>query len=285
MKMRGFLFGMAALLSLGALVGCDPQKEKAQAEEIQRLNTIVLNYEKENRDLMKQVEAAEVRLKQIEIAMKGKDRQIEALQRGMKDLRRNIRLSDKAQEQLRQLAKTFGGRLIGNRLELPGDFFFGSGEFELREEARRAIQKVAEILMKAEGEKVTLLIVGYTDTDPVKHSRSKGIRDNRHLSVMRALAVLNDMKKAGYPENLMYPTGWGELYPMDASGSKEGKAVNRRVDILIDPVASGLFGISEITGVEAAPGSEAKPVDAGKSAEPAGEEEPVGKEETGPVTD
>jgi len=261
MRIRTGGMWVAAALALATLGGCSSAREKAQAEEIQRLNTIVLNYEKENRDLMKQVEAAELRMKQIEVAMGGKDKVIAALRSGMDTLRRNIRLSDKVQEQLRRLAETFGGRLVGNRLELPGDFFFGSGEFELREESRVALRKLAKILLDAEGDKVTLMMVGYTDADPVRHSKGRGIRDNRHLSLMRSLSVLNEMKKSGYPETLMYPTGWGELYPMDNSGSSHGKAINRRVDILIDPAASGLFGFTEISGVEPAGGAAVTPAD------------------------
>jgi chemotaxis protein MotB len=282
MNARWLLSGLAAGLALVTLAGCNPTKEKAQAEEVQRLNTIVLNYEKENRDLMTQVEAAEVKLKQAEIALSGKNQQIKALQNGMTTLRRNVRLSDKVQEQLRRLAETFGGRLIGNRLELPGDFFFGSGEFDLREESRAALRKLTKILLDAEGDKVTLLIVGHTDSDPVRHAKSKGIHDNRHLSVMRSLAVLNELQKDGYPEKLMYPTGWGELYPIDSGGSKHGKAVNRRVDILIDPAASGLFGFTEITDVGPAAGPAGEKEKGAAPAEGAIEAAPAGKEE-GPI--
>ena len=272
--MRGRWLAAGALL-LAILTGCDTPKVKALSEENQRLNTIVLNYEKENRDLMNQVEEMEARLKKLEIAMAGKDRQMAALRSGMDRLRRNARLSDKVQEQLRRLAETFGGRLVGNRLELPGDFFFGSGEFDLREEAKQSLRKLARILMEVEGEKLTLLIVGHTDSDPVRHSRAKGIRDNRHLSVMRALSVLNELKHNGYPERLMYPTGWGELFPLDTGTTMEAKAVNRRVDILIDPAASGLFGVSEIVGVEAAAVEEAP---SAVSVEENGAEGPVIKE-------
>jgi chemotaxis protein MotB len=93
------------------------------------------------------------------------------------------------------------------------------------------------------------MITGHTDSDPVKHSRKKGIEDNRHLSVMRALNVLEEMKKHGYPGELLYPTGWGELRPVSSNDSKQGKARNRRVEIYIDPAASGFFSNVAITDV------------------------------------
>jgi len=88
-----------------------------------------------------------------------------------------------------------------------------------------------------------------------------------NFSILNGIkSVLNELKKHGYPERLMYPTGWGEIYQLDTSGSSQGKAVNRRVDILIDPAASGLFTISAITEVaptaEPAPGEGAGPVTA-----------------------
>ena len=65
--------------------------------------------------------------------------------------------------------------------------------------------------------------------------------------LVAGLAVLGGLAKAGYPQELMYPTGWGDILPVSTNNSEAGKANNRRVEILIDPAASGIFGNVAIT--------------------------------------
>ncbi|MCC8189081.1 MAG: OmpA family protein, partial [Planctomycetes bacterium] len=161
-------------------------------------------------------------------------------------------MSDKVAQQLSALAEQFGGAVIGNRVELPGDFFFDSGKYDLNPNARSAIRRMSEILA---GENLFLMVVGYTDNDPVRNPalRSKGINDNLHLSLLRAKSVVDDLRKSGYPPMLMYPTGWGEMRPLVPNTDAASKKLNRRVDILIDPAASNIFGMSTITGIEPVP--------------------------------
>ncbi len=258
-----------AALTLSALTGCE--QVRTQKEELARLKTIVAKTQEENRALMEQVERLESERVALQAQLAAKDRKIAVLQDGVRRLQEISKLGRKEQQQLEILAERLGGKLVGNRLELPGDFFFGSGKFALRDEAKSAIGELVDILKGSldRGDELVLLIVGHTDSDPVKNPRLKrlGIRDNRHLSVRRAISVLDALKESGYPERLMYPTGWGELYRLDTSGTSEGKALNRRVDILIDPAASGLFTISAITDVMpagAAAGTGEGPVTAGE---------------------
>jgi flagellar motor protein MotB len=113
---------------------------------------------------------------------------------------------------------------------------------------------MAEILA---GENLFLMVVGYTDNDPIRNPtlRSRDIRDNLHLSLLRAKTVVDELRSAGYPPLLMYPTGWGDMRPIVPNTDKASKKLNRRVDILIDPAASNIFGMSTITGMEPAVGN------------------------------
>ncbi len=233
-------------LALAGLTGCE--ETVAQKEEVARLNQIIVKTNEANRDLMRQQEALQAKINSLMAEIGRKDRKIAVLKDGVAKLQSMGRLGRKEQQQLEILAKELGGKLVGNRLELPGDFFFGSGKFDLRAESKAALKELSAIL---KGKNLMLLIVGYTDSDPIKNPRLRrlGVRDNRHLSLLRSLSVLNELKKNGYPEKLMYPTGWGELRPLDKSGTPTGKALNRRVEIMIDPAASGLFAFSAITDV------------------------------------
>lgn len=235
---------VASALFLG---GCRNDPEIARLmEENQRLHSKIVDYEAQNRELLTRLQARPAVDPALTLELDKKERKIQALQRAVQELQGKVKLTAKAEHELELLAQRLGGTLVGNRLLLPGDFFFPSGSYTLRESAREDLRKLAEIL---KDENVTLLITGHTDNVPVLHAKKRGIQDNRHLSVMRALAVLNELKNAGFPDERMYPTGWGALRPEAPNATEAGRLRNRRVEIYIDPAASGFVPLSAITNV------------------------------------
>ena len=85
--------------------------------------------------------------------------------------------------------------------------------------------------MKLEG--CIIRIDGHTDSDPVKVTRSTFPLGNWQLGAMRALRVLLYLKELGVPEPKMFFSSFGALHPRDTNETKEGKARNRRVEIII----------------------------------------------------
>ena len=257
MRSRQIITAFVFLASLAVFSGCTPQGDVAYVEdENARLKQLLIQYENDARNAQMMVAEANGRADRASSELDAVNRKIALYDSEIGNLRRiaastgNTRgMSDKVAQQLSALAEQFGGVVVGNRLELPGDFFFDSGKYDLNPNARSAIRRMAEILS---GENLFLMVVGYTDNDPVRNPslRSKGINDNLHLSLLRAKSVVDELRRAGYPPMLMYPTGWGELRPIVPNTDKATKKLNRRVDILIDPAASNIFGMSSITGVE-----------------------------------
>lgn len=248
MKFRGqFWLGLLTLaLALPVFSGCTQEVEQVRKENAD-LKMAIMEYEKHNQQLLGEIASMNSRYGGIEAELQGKDRMIAAMRQTIDRLGKSGVLEGKVQRQLEILAREFGGELIGNRLQLPGDYLFPAGQFTLNDSSRSVLRKLSMIL---KDEDLVLLIVGHTDSDPVVKAKRYGIKDNRHLSMMRAYSVLSELKSAGYPRNRMYATGWGELSPVASNASKEGKRLNRRVEILIDPAASGLFPISAITDVQ-----------------------------------
>ena len=259
MRAREMVAGLVLLVSLAVFSGCTPQGDVAYVEdENARLKQLLIQYENDARNSQVMVADANGRADRAALELDAANRKLAIYESEIPRLRQLASntgqrgLSDKVAQQLSALAEQFGGVVVGNRLELPGDFFFDSGKYDLNPNARAAIRRMSEILA---GENLFLMIVGYTDNDPVRNPtlRSRGITDNLHLSLLRAKAVVDELRKAGYPPLLMYPTGWGEMRPVVPNTDKASKKLNRRVDILIDPAASNIFGMSTITGVEPVP--------------------------------
>ncbi len=106
---------------------------------------------------------------------------------------------------------------------LPGDVFFDPGKAELKTSAKPTLDKVAAALKKEYGGK-TVRIEGYTDTDPIKHSKWK---DNQQLSEARAGAVRDYLVSKGVGATRITVEGLGENKP------KGTKAASRRVEVVV----------------------------------------------------
>ena len=258
---------LAAGVSLGVIglfaAGCSSQGEQACQEEKAKIQAMMIEQENIINNMREQVVAADRRANDALLAKSAADQRAddqvaaarEALARAnapqAAPMFVNRRFSTKLQAQLDDLAERFGGKLVGNRLVLDSDLYFDSGNYTLSAHAKAALREVTQVLRS---ERLVLLIVGHTDSDPIRNPalKSKGINDNRMLSMMRAKSVMDEMQRNGYPDTLMYATGWGDLIPVNAQArSKSDKRMNRRVEILIDTTASNIFGISEIQSITA----------------------------------
>jgi flagellar motor protein MotB len=119
--------------------------------------------------------------------------------------------------------------LQDGRLRASSDILFESGKADLKPQAKVAITEVAPKLKDLLGDKsVVLGVYGFTDADPIKRS---GWKDNLHLSMMRARAVVEALKEQGVPAESMFAAGFGEYRPIP--GAPKDK--NRRVEMVIVP--------------------------------------------------
>lgn len=106
--------------------------------------------------------------------------------------------------------------------------FFPSGEDEVMAGAHRSLASIASVVRALPN---PVRLEGHTDSVPIHTSR---FHSNWELSSARAIAIL-ELFSADYgiPENRMAITGYADTYPVAENGTEEGRAKNRRVDILI----------------------------------------------------
>ncbi|MFA5311512.1 MAG: OmpA family protein [Candidatus Omnitrophota bacterium] len=116
-----------------------------------------------------------------------------------------------------------------------GDLLFDSGKAQIRQEAYPLLDKVSGILKDNMGG-FNIGIEGYTDNVPIKHSSWKS---NWELSTARSLSVLHFLvnEKGISPERLS-AIGFGEYRPVATNDTREGRKLNRRVEIVIQPKVS-----------------------------------------------
>ena len=104
---------------------------------------------------------------------------------------------------------------------------FESGKADVREKFLPVAAKIAHAIEKEEG---WVKVVGHTDNIPIKNVR---FPSNFHLSVARAEAVANVLKKQLTKPDRVQTEGKGEDQPIANNANAEGRALNRRVEVLI----------------------------------------------------
>lgn len=112
------------------------------------------------------------------------------------------------------------------------DVLFDSGKAKLRPEACPILDKVARILNENIPE-YSIGIEGHTDNEPIKYS---GWKSNWELSTARALSVLHYLvDEKGTSPLRVSAIGYGEYRPVATNENKEGRQLNRRVEVVILP--------------------------------------------------
>lgn len=116
----------------------------------------------------------------------------------------------------------------GRRLTitLSGAVLFESGKAALLPAARRSLDDVAAAL-NAQDEKKRITIVGYTDSVGTDAS-------NQRLSQSRAESVRAQLVSQGVKPGRIEAVGRGEENPVAGNQTAEGRANNRRVEIVVD---------------------------------------------------
>jgi chemotaxis protein MotB len=116
------------------------------------------------------------------------------------------------------------------------DFTFATGSADLTEKAKSAISRFASILNSEAARSYELMVAGHTDNAPVVNTATKAKHpDNWYLSAHRAIAVGDELIKHGVSAQRVADVGYADQRPIASNGTAEGKAQNRRVEVLILP--------------------------------------------------
>jgi chemotaxis protein MotB len=106
---------------------------------------------------------------------------------------------------------------------------FDSGKATLKNTTSKELDHILGVLKeKWSGKQID--VIGHTDTEPIKKSPWK---DNLELSAQRALSVTRYLIDHGIPDKQVEASGCGAARPVASNSTAEGKAKNRRVEIVV----------------------------------------------------
>ena len=125
-------------------------------------------------------------------------------------------------------------------VKFKSDLLFEKGSDKVAASAVEAVKSLSGILNSEEGKKFDVIIAGHTDDIPILKPETRAKHPtNWHLSVHRAIAVLNVMESNNIEPKRMSARGFGEYRPItENKPNKGGNPQNRRVEIYI--VAEGV---------------------------------------------
>ena len=117
-------------------------------------------------------------------------------------------------------------------ITLLSDNFFEEGSAELNiNDTRETLLRLADFFRSDELKDRKFRIEGHTDNTPV--SENSIFPSNWELSATRAINVLHYLADYGVRENDFSVAGYSDTRPKFSNDTAEGRAYNRRVDIII----------------------------------------------------
>lgn len=119
-----------------------------------------------------------------------------------------------------QSARTLNFR-IENRL------LFSSSRAGLTDDGREVLRQLLDSLQKYDGD---ITIEGHTDSRPIATDR---FPSNWELSTARATAVLRFLVKEGLDSDELRAVGYADTHPLKSNATAEGRAANRRVELVL----------------------------------------------------
>jgi chemotaxis protein MotB len=188
-------------------------KQKALTAEQDRLNK-----------LKKDLEASSNRLVELEKIMSEKEA-------AMKKLKETLSKALNAFEGKGLTVEQRNGKVY---VSMENKLLFESGSWTVGAEGKKAVKALGEVL--GQNPEISILIEGHTDNDKITGTIGGGVENNWDLSTKRATAIVSILgeNKAIDKKNLT-AAGRGEFAPLMTNDSAEGKAKNRRIEIILTP--------------------------------------------------
>jgi chemotaxis protein MotB len=188
-------------------------KQKALTAEQDRLNK-----------LKKDLETSSKRLAELEKMMADKDA-------AMKKLKETLTKSLKAFEGKGLTVTEKDGKVY---VSMENKLLFESGSWTVGGEGKKAVDLVGKVL--GDNPEISVLIEGHTDNDKITGTIGGGVENNWDLSTKRATAIVNILSaNAKVKKENLTAAGRGEYAPLLSNETAEGKAKNRRIEIILTP--------------------------------------------------
>ena len=117
-------------------------------------------------------------------------------------------------------------------VSMENKLLFESGSWAVGTQGRKAVQQLGTVL--GDNPEISVLIEGHTDNAP--YPPKGNISNNWDLSTKRATAIVTILQEnTNIKADNLTAAGRGEFAPIAPNTTAEGKAKNRRIEVILTP--------------------------------------------------
>lgn len=235
--------------------GLNTQYSSSQQEYLQKLKTAADKDQKTNADLIQMqldlekqkfdLDKKESDLKKLTADLSLRETKIAELEKLLSDQKlQSEQLRDAIKKALTDFSAgelsvyTKDGKVY---VSMSDKLLFKSGSTLVESKGVEALGKIADVVKK--NPDIQVNIEGHTDNVPYA-SNGGLLKDNWDLSLMRASSVLHIMTdKYKVNAKQIIGSGRGEFFPIESNATPDGRAKNRRTEIILTPKIDQLFNL------------------------------------------
>jgi chemotaxis protein MotB len=171
-----------------------------------------------------------------------KNAELQQTAKDLEDTKARLAELDAAQKQMEESLKseleqkTIRLDKLNDRLTVTfvDKILFDSGSAVIKEGGKSALKKVAASLKDMSRNLVN--VEGHTDDQAIGATTAKKFPTNWELSTARATSVTRFLQENGVPPERLYAVGGAMFHPVSPNTSAQGRAENRRVEIVLTPI-------------------------------------------------
>lgn len=214
------------------------QSSNRLAEQSKKNQDLLLQLEQKERNLTMESE----RLENLQLELNKRSEQINELQRLINEKELQMQA---LKEAISKALHNFEGKGLSVvhkngkiYVSMENKLLFGSGSWAVGDKGKKAVMQLATVLNQNAA--INVLIEGHTDNVPYN---GNVLIDNWDLSVKRATAIVRILQSNGVNPTQITAAGRSEYLPVDSNATTEGKAKNRRIDIILAPNLDAISNI------------------------------------------
>ena len=117
------------------------------------------------------------------------------------------------------------------KVTMVNEILFAEGGWTLNAKGQETLAKIAPTLSNLPGQQI--IVQGFTDNLPIGGTLKTRFPSNLELSSARADDVVRYLVSNGVPSSTISAQGFGESRPVASNDTAQGRAKNRRVEIVI----------------------------------------------------
>jgi chemotaxis protein MotB len=221
--------------------------------ELGRLRSKAAELDAESRRLQAKIEEANAEKAALLDERSDLEASVEEMEAALNELARRQAAAERRLADYKDLLARFKSLIDAGQLrvkivdgqmvvELSTDILFDSGSAALSKDGKAAISEVGEVLAGIEGRRFQ--VTGHTDNVPIATAQYPS---NWELASARAITVVKQLIEAGLAPEQVSGASFGETQPISDNETKEGRAANRRIEIIVVPDLSTLPGYEELS--------------------------------------